>query len=297
VLRLEKVKGIISLLAFSLLLTFIGVGGALFNEGPIKKLKKYGIEIPEDATLTVDKIIYDRTRGRDVRFIEYKVPSPDERSITIKLDTSTDELLFYSDGPRMEKQVRISVEEAKEKALEFIKRVTELPKELKLTKAELLHQKLGLLPGGGVLYDYWEYWFEWSRLINGIEVKNEYIRVIVAPSSGDVIAYVKHWTGEQPRNTEVKISKEQAVELGREYLIERRRALIEAILKAEYSELVVKRFSSAAVEWGYAPEGLWLCWEVKFTYTELPEGLEFLKWSIVYVQATTGEVLFVNEPK
>ena len=287
----------IGFIAFCLLLTFIGSGGALFNEGPMKELEKYGIEIPEGATLTVDKIIYDRARGRDVRFVDYKVPSPYDRSITIKLDASTDELLFYSDGPRMEKQVRISLEEAKKKALDFIKRVTGLPEDSKLTKAELLHQKQGLLPDGGVLYDYWEYWFEWSRVIDGIEIKGEVIRVIVAPSSGDVIAYVKHWTGEQPRNTEVKISKEQAVELGRDYLIETRGYLIEAILKAEVSEpeLVFKRFSSAAVEWGYAPEGLWLCWMVKFTY--ILEGLKCSRWSITYVQATTGEVLFVSETK
>jgi len=111
---------------------------------------------------------------------------------------------------------------------------------------------------------------------------------------------------ETPRNTEVKISKEQAVELGREYLIERRNdtthpdsnSLMEAIHKAEASEpeLIFKRFSSVAVEWG-APEGLWLCWVVEFTYTELPEGLWYLKWSITYVQATTGEILFMSEPK
>ena len=104
---------------------------------------------------------------------------------------------------------------------------------------------------------------------------------------------------ETPRNTEVKISKEQAVELGREYLIGIRRNLTEAILKAEASEpeLVYKRFSSAAIDLGHAPEGLWLCWVVKFTYTELPEGLWYLRWSIIYVQATTGEILFMDEAK
>jgi hypothetical protein len=50
------------------------------------------------------------------------------------------------------------------------------------------------------------------------------------------------------------------------------------------------------VEWG-APEGLWLCWVVKFTYTEPLWGGIHGEWSIIYVQATTGDILFMSEPK
>lgn len=75
----------------------------------------------------------------------------------------------------------------------------------------------------------------------------------------------------------------------------------EAILKAEVSEtrLAYIRFRLSLVKDGFAPKGLWLCWIVKFKYTELPEELEFLegKWINTYVQATTGEVIFRNEPK
>jgi hypothetical protein len=156
----------------------------------MKKLEKYGIKIPEGAILTVNKIVYERSLARNIRAIHYKVPSLKHYSMTIELDPSTDELLFYAQEYRMPKQVKISLEEAKEKALEFIERVTGLPEDSKLTKAELLHrQEGGRLPDGSVLYDYWLYLFEWSRVINGIEVEGEVIRMTVDPSSGDVMSY------------------------------------------------------------------------------------------------------------
>ena len=298
----------IGLMIFCLLPVVVGmIGSSWFNEGPIAAANKY-VSVPKDAGLESVTKIYDKQYEREVNLLHYKVSKPHDHRILIKLDASTGELLFYSDTSkrcteRVSTDVRISLNGAEKIALDFIAKVTNLPGNSKLTNGELLH-----VQGCGDKM-YYEYWFEWNRVINSIGVVGENIRVIVHASSGEVVAYNKQWFEEPPSNTEVRISEKEAAELGRKRLLEELRSwtspladqVMEAILRAKISEtkLAYVRFSLSSVEDGLAPKGLWLCWIVKYTYTELPEGLEILKgkWFTTYVQATTGEVIFRDAAK
>ena len=278
------------------------IGGAWFKEGPVAEAEKY-VDIPKDAKLDSVTRIYDDWKKKEVHLLHYRVSPPHDHRIIIKLDASTGELLFYSDTSkrcteRVSTDVRISLDEAKKIALDFIARVTVLPEGSRLTRAELLHSQ-GC--GDRMLY---EYLFEWSRVINGVEVIGENLRVVVHASSREVVAYNKQWF-DDPCNTEIRISKEEAAELGREHLLEGIRKstspiasqAMEAILRAEVIETKLEyvRFKDFLVERGWAPKGLWLCWIVTFKYTGVPKDL-LLEGKCVktYVQATTGQVIHVD---
>lgn len=178
------------------------MSAGLSNEDPFARAEKY-VDVPKDATLVSVTKYFDRQLGKGLRSLRYKVSDPHEHLIVLKLDASTGELLFYYDTSkrcteRVRTDIRISLDEAKERALDFIKSVLGHLVDLRLERAELLHSQ----GCGGRMY--YEYWFEWNRVINGVEVIGEKnLRVIVHASSGDVVVYNKQWFGEQPINTEI----------------------------------------------------------------------------------------------
>lgn len=293
-------------LALFILIASVVIG--LFAKNPvIAKAEKY-ISVPGDAVLVEVQNIYDKWFEKEVSSLHYKVQTPHDHRIIIKLDAATHELLFYSDTSkrctlRAGTGVKINLDQAKKTAEDFIARVTDFPSDSRLTRAELLRFT------GCDDRMYYEYWFEWSRVINGVEVLGEVIRVVVHASTGEVTSYCKLWFGEPPSNSEVKISKEQAVELSKKHLLEKVRAstsplaskMVEAILNARVSDIrmAYARFHLAEVEAGAAPKGVWLCWIIEFTYTKVPEEISIFegKWVRVYVQATTGKVIFVDSCK
>ncbi len=301
----KSCKVLVTLIVICLSISIITIGvKTLTPEKPelVKKIERL-LNISGEAHFIFIREYYDPLWERKVIWIHWKTPIHNH-GIDVKIDAISHEILFYSNNHKRcillaGSDIKISQNKALEKAKEFILKVSSIPPDFILSNCTMVKVR------GCTQEFYYEYLFEWSRIINGISVEGELIRVHLHANTGEVVGYCKIYHGDKPMNSEVRISRDQAISIAKDFIIKKQEALIERgypfahlMIKAlQTAKVEVKlkyvRFRSIQIEHG-APKGLWLCWIVKFTFTE-----DFLanKWVKIYVQATTGEVLYASSCK
>lgn len=278
------------IIAANILLIIAIVGGLLSflrrteaSDIAVVKAKEY-VNIPEEAVLEKAFMYYDKIRGKEIWRISWLAGGC---RILVQLDAQAYRLELYSAHDLVKGGVKISLDEALSRSQTFLTRI--LPKlgiiegELNMTEARLISY-----PNAEGA----EYLFTWIRVVDGYRVTNEWIRVYVEAYTGDIGAFSKSWWGEGPRNTEVKITKDEAINIAMDKLKEiygaskLQNVTIERVeLAYIYSEPIMKE--------GGMLEGLWLCWIIKFIENVRHPG----SWTEIYIQATTNQIIYIMSCK
>ncbi len=205
-------------------------------------------------------VVYKRSESLNHR--DYIVLESKNAEFYVNANTGVIERITFKDAMRNSSIVRLSEDEAKKRAEDFVKKFGGLSPNMKLVEAKLLDHGVGK-----------EYQFIWVETIFGIEMPNRIV-ISVNPNTGQVMSYMGIL-----RQVEVqlkpKVSKEEAMEMATKQFDLKKIMHSNARLSVEYPEKGVQR-----LVWIVEVEG------------EPENGI--MQGGLVAVDAVSGEVILVS---
>ena len=206
-------------------------------------------------------VVYERTES--LNHGDYIILESKNAEFYVNVNTGVIERVTFKDAMRNSSVVRLSEDEARKRAEDFVKqKFGGLLPNMKLVEAKLLDHGVGK-----------EYQFIWVETIFGVETPNRVV-ISVNPNTGQVMSYMGVL-----RQVEVqlkpKVSKEEAIETATKQFDLRKIVHSKAKLSVEYPEKGVQK-----LVWVVEVEG------------EPKNGV--MQGGLVVVDAVSGEVLLVS---